>query len=376
MDGGGSREALLGQTSAGAELSGGVGKAESKRVHGGSLPLVLHLDYERICCRHICNSRAGPHGPDHPTNPFQGAHVIVPFHSSLSVSASTSAATLIGLEMASLGVRTALLDLDLLGGQATSLLGRRHGELVSGPAFVDVLLGRVPLPAAVHATPIANLFAMAPGSVRETGHFREGSSGRRMAEVHLYEQMEELSANFDVTLVALPDRLSSESLYVLTRASGFVAVIDPTRAGLRAHQLYVDNGDDVSLMNLGNLLAVLPFGRDIDRDLVDAFSAQYGAALLPLIRAEGFHEVAVFAGVPLRMVEPGSQSAGSVEHSTRVLLDRIAHRTGRSLIVGKRAPWDDELPAEEELSRMRLAFYSYVCEELKRMGQAVRELRA
>ena len=193
----------------------------------------MHLDYQHKCCRHICNIGAASvvqRKLDHPN--LGGTKMLVPFHSIVSVAASTNAVTHVALEMASRGVRTALLDLDPMGGAASSILGAWRGGTSPGLTISDVLDGRATVSAVVQATGIPNMFVAGPGEGMYD-RIGDGTCVGRMNEVRLHEQMEALAQSFDVTLVALPDRLVHEAVYVLARASGVVAVVDPSRPEVR-----------------------------------------------------------------------------------------------------------------------------------------------
>jgi cellulose biosynthesis protein BcsQ len=294
--------------------------------------------------------------------------MIVPFHSSVSVAASTNIVTLVALEMAHLGIRTALLDLDLLGGYATSLLGRRHGGPCDEPTYADVLHGSAPLTAAVRATPTPNLFVMPPGRIAGPDDM-DGYCARRMNQVRFYEQMEELSAAFDVILVALQDRVVPQSTYVLTRSQGVVAVIDPSRRDVRADNLFFDHRSNEPIIQKEDLLAVLPFGWELDGTMTSEFAEEFGALLMPITLAEGFHECAIFAGLPLRLVDPTAQSSRAVTQNTRAILDRIAQRTGCSL-VARGEPVERRPLSAADLVSLRNEFTSFIQEELKRFGRA------
>lgn len=304
-----------------------------------------------------------------------GGNVIVPFHSSISVGAATHPATHVALEAAAMGIKTVLVDLDLLGGLATRLLGRRHFESPDA-SYVDVLRGHSRMIDAVRATGAANCFALFSASARATDLLRDEVRAARIGAIDLFAQLEELSSQFELTIVSLPDRFPPESVHVLERTEFFVTVFEPTRRGLMASELYSDDHGLASGLNLSNLLAAIPFGRHLNRELVRPFAAQYGAALVPIFHAEEFQEIAVFAARPLSAVDPAALSSESATAITQSLLERIALRTGSSIRAGENDPWSDDTGAEIERSRMRFDFSSFVTTEMARIGKAIMSPRS
>ena len=124
-------------------------------------------------------------------------------------------------------------------------------------------------------------------------------------------------------------------------------------------------------MDAVNLLAVLPYGRDANSALMGELSDVYGESLLMMTLVEEFHERAVFAGLPLRMVEPAAQSAWAISYNTGILLKQIGHRSGHVITLAEKAAVDEEQPSAEDLRMLQRDFRAYVSAELARIGREV-----
>lgn len=300
--------------------------------------------------------------------------MIVPFHSSFSVPAATSPATHIALSAAAMGLRTALIDLDYGGGFATHRLGRAHAEPRRQTGYEDVLMGRARVLDAIRPTGAANCYVLSAAALSIGRKLVDEERADRIDAIELYAQLEECASYFDLTVVALPDRFPPEAVHVLERSPCFVTVFEPTMYGLRAANWYSDWGGSESLLQLSSLLAAIPFGRYIHIDLIEAFSAQYGSALVPFFQEEPHHDLAVLDAKTLAEVEPSASSTRAVGHITALILDRLALRTGKSLVSGGLNSWLDRgdlAPREDE---PRADYFNAVNSELAKLRGLIQPL--
>ncbi len=248
--------------------------------------------------------------------------MLIAFHSSISQNTSVEPVVLVALSLADRGFRTLLLDLTIDPTAPTMLLEDGMPRRAPKPCYGDVVRGTCTVSEAIVRCRDTGLHILRGGTTEEALRY-DGRRQDRLAEIALPEQITAARQGFDLTLVALPDRMRPEVTLVLPQVDGMVLVLDPSAQGRRSLRHYFEYAYQHPDFRLAPLIGALVYGRTAPEPKTTAFfSQQFGKVLLPgLVQADDA-EIAVFAGLPLEHVSSNPRDAQAMGR----VVDELQHR--------------------------------------------------
>ena len=255
--------------------------------------------------------------------------MLVAFHSSIS-QATEDAALLVALSLADRGVRTLLLDLNIEPSAVTRLLENPFVGSSPRLCYGDVVRGNCSLADAVFRCKNSNLHALQGGYTIAEDRY-DGLRRDRLTENKLVEQVTAIREQFDLTILALPDRFPTEVDLLLPITDGMVMMLEPSHKGRRGCDFYVQHRTHEPDFRLPTIIGGLIYGT-IDKGSTDPefFEQRLGALLLPSLSRLEWNEIAVYSGVSIERLSPTSRDA---EQMTRVLHELMRRLIGRGLAV-------------------------------------------